>query len=168
MEDPVVTACCNKNVCRECAFKQIGFDRECSLCSKFFPLDKEPYPASKFFLKMMNARAVQCTDSECKVEMKYEDFAAHLEKSCKRIVRCCFCRVRHRVVDSHICEAKFRIKKEELKKKLEDQNEQYKKLMAQQRTIFYNMGGYPEDNMPENIEDFDMFFDNLRMPWQPW
>ena len=35
--------------------------------------------------------------------------------------------------------------------------------MTRQRTIFYDMGGYPGDIMPENIDDFNMFFGNLRM-----
>ena len=36
--------------------------------------------------------------------------------------------------------------------------------MTRQRTIFYDMGGYPfRDIMPENIDEFNMFFGNLRM-----
>ena len=33
--------------------------------------------------------------------------------------------------------------------------------MREQRNLFYDMGGHPDEEMPENIEDFRVFFGGL-------
>ncbi|CAG5099942.1 Oidioi.mRNA.OKI2018_I69.XSR.g16760.t1.cds [Oikopleura dioica] len=156
--DPVVTACCDSYVCRKCWTDDLhtsdfdgSFHSDCPICFKavdfhidsphgFYPRFPPPptfYAASKFFLKMMNARMVRCCDTECKMEMKFEDFDEHWEKFCKRLVRCDFCLTESRVQDGHLCQQKFRAKKEEMKKELEAQKQKYKNLIDRQRRLFY-------------------------------
>ncbi|CAG5099969.1 Oidioi.mRNA.OKI2018_I69.XSR.g16780.t1.cds [Oikopleura dioica] len=147
IDDPVVTSCCDKYVCRKCwtndlhSPKRDTYHLECPICwsrvSYNPPIHSHWsysrgtfYPASKFYLKMINARMVRCRDKECKMEMKYEDFDEHWKKSCRRLVRCDFCYTESRVFEDHLCEGKFHAKKEEMKKELQVQEEKNEDLMA--------------------------------------